>query len=249
MKYHCPSRKGHTCLIADRSQRSESANTSSPKMRNTMKIILSTDYIEWHHQKRWCRESSGWWTSWGEMVSTSWHLSPKETRTIVSFTAQLSKLAHWSIERDCFTFNITLKRPTFHTAWNIIRCCIYLQPPGIYCPLSSQWEIFKKCVIEVLVGMTCLNIGDHRKNLLHLGKIQISRCYVLANHGRVVKGELHYFSDANTFEYGQCSYLRLNNKDGCSLGFHHGKILHVSHKSHHYSKVRSDSSSSLSQSE
>lgn len=45
-------------------------------------------------------------------------------------------------------------------------------------------------------------------------KIQIARCYVPANFEEVVKRELHHFSDASTTGYGQCSYLRLRNKDG-----------------------------------
>lgn len=47
-----------------------------------------------------------------------------------------------------------------------------------------------------------------------LKKIQIARCYVPANFGRVVKRELHHFSDASTTGYGQCSYLRLKNEHG-----------------------------------
>lgn len=41
----------------------------------------------------------------------------------------------------------------------------------------------------------------------------MARCYVPANFGEVVKKELYHFSDASTSGYGQCSYLRLINKD------------------------------------
>ncbi len=59
-----------------------------------------------------------------------------------------------------------------------------------------------------------------RKDLVNLEKMQIARCYVPANFGKVVKRELHHFSDASTTGYGQCSYQRVKNEDGdvhCAL--------------------------------
>lgn len=59
-----------------------------------------------------------------------------------------------------------------------------------------------------------------KSDLINLQKVNIARSYVPANFGRVVKTELHHFSDASTSGYGQCSYLRFRNENGnfhCSL--------------------------------
>ncbi len=53
-----------------------------------------------------------------------------------------------------------------------------------------------------------------KSDLINLEKIQIARCYLPVNFGEVVKRELHYFSDASTTGYGQCTYLRLVNSNG-----------------------------------
>ena len=59
-----------------------------------------------------------------------------------------------------------------------------------------------------------------QRDFINLQKINIARCYLPANFGEVVETELHHFSDASTNGYGQCSYLRVKNKNGeihCSL--------------------------------
>ena len=53
-----------------------------------------------------------------------------------------------------------------------------------------------------------------KRDLVNLEKVQIARCYMPTDFGKVEKRELHHFSDASTTGYGQCSYLRLINKDG-----------------------------------
>lgn len=54
--------------------------------------------------------------------------------------------------------------------------------------------------------------------MAHLDNVTIPRTYSPAGFGKVLKAELHHFSDASTKGYGQCSYLRLQNEDGdCTL--------------------------------
>ena len=45
-------------------------------------------------------------------------------------------------------------------------------------------------------------------------RIHVARCYQPAGFGKVIKTELHHFSDASTTGYGQCTYLRLKNERG-----------------------------------
>ncbi len=53
-----------------------------------------------------------------------------------------------------------------------------------------------------------------KRDLQNLQKIDVPRTYAPFNFGKPVKAELHYFSDASTHGYSQCSYLRLKNKEG-----------------------------------
>ena len=48
---------------------------------------------------------------------------------------------------------------------------------------------------------------------MKLERISIPRCFKPDNFDRVIRMELHHFSDASTEDYGQCGYLRLINED------------------------------------
>ena len=56
-------------------------------------------------------------------------------------------------------------------------------------------------------------------DLENLQKRQIPRCFIPENLGNVQRIELHHFSDASTYGYGQCSYIRVVSeyKVHCSL--------------------------------
>ena len=59
-----------------------------------------------------------------------------------------------------------------------------------------------------------------RNGLLQLEELHIARCLRPPNFGELEKIEIHHFSDASPYAYGQCSYLRLVNTLGqvhCSL--------------------------------
>ncbi|XP_066499342.1 uncharacterized protein [Hoplias malabaricus] len=53
----------------------------------------------------------------------------------------------------------------------------------------------------------------------NLEKIQIPRCYSPENFGKILRTELHHFSDASSRGYGQCTYIRLVSEDSvhCTL--------------------------------
>lgn len=50
-----------------------------------------------------------------------------------------------------------------------------------------------------------------QNDFMNLEKVNIPRCYVPAEFGKIVKTEIHHFSDASTCGYGQCPYLRMVN--------------------------------------
>ncbi|KAL7870303.1 hypothetical protein SRHO_G00078000 [Serrasalmus rhombeus] len=53
-----------------------------------------------------------------------------------------------------------------------------------------------------------------RSDLYNLDRIDIPRSYAPASFRKIVRTELHHFSDASISGYGQCSYLRLSNEEG-----------------------------------
>lgn len=133
----------------------------------------------------------------------------------------------WSIEKDCFKFDNTLKD----------------QPPtrrGILSTVASIYDPLGFLAPYVLIGKQILQEMCHQginwdnplpealrprweswqRDFGNLDKVNITRCYLPASF-RDIKGiELHHFSDASTSGYGQCTYLRaINEKEEihCSL--------------------------------
>ena len=71
-----------------------------------------------------------------------------------------------------------------------------------------------------------------RESLFHLERLKIQRCLKPAGFGEVVTAELHHFSDASTSGYGQCTYLRLLNRDSkvhCSLIIGKSRVAPLKH--------------------
>lgn len=127
---------------------------------------------------------------------------------------------YWNVEKDCFTFNITLKDqpPT--------RRGILSTVAAIYDPLGfiAPYVLKGKGILQEMCrqGMDWDDpLSEHlmprwecwKGDLNNLKNMQISRCYVPADFGDVVKREIHHFSDASNTGYGQCSYFRLINKN------------------------------------
>lgn len=127
----------------------------------------------------------------------------------------------WCIEKDSFTFRITLKdRPCTRRGILSTTSSIY-DPLGFAAPLLLNG---KKILQELCRGQ--VDWDDEvpedikarwmkwRSELRALQELLVPRCYKPADFGRVARVELHHFSDASTQGYGQCSYLRLKNEKG-----------------------------------
>ncbi|XP_055958550.1 uncharacterized protein LOC130013685 [Patella vulgata] len=133
----------------------------------------------------------------------------------------------WCIESDTFQFRICLKDQP-------------LTRRGILSTVSSIYDPLGLISPVILVGKQILqelcrahndwdsDIPDilrfrwekWRSSLSQLADVKIERCYKPKDFGDIVVNELHHFSDASTFGYGQCSYLRLidnNSNVSCSL--------------------------------
>ena len=127
----------------------------------------------------------------------------------------------WCIESDTFNFTLSLRdRPC-------TRC-------GILSTISSIYDLLGFVAPVLLEGKTILqelcrnNTGwddpvpndvqskwfKWKSELEDLQSFAIPRCYKPINFGRVVRAEIHHFSDACFKGYGQCSYLRLVKENG-----------------------------------
>ena len=56
-----------------------------------------------------------------------------------------------------------------------------------------------------------------KNTLVAMENINIPRCYKPTDFSHIVEYTLHHFSDASETGYGQASYLRMINENGCSL--------------------------------
>ncbi|KAK5907106.1 hypothetical protein CesoFtcFv8_004989 [Champsocephalus esox] len=133
----------------------------------------------------------------------------------------------WSMENDTFSFNIEPKdqSPTRRGLLSVVA--------SLYDPLGfvSPFALTGKCILQELCRR---GIGwddplpenlrswweEWKNGLQRLKEVTIPRCYHPQDFGKIVRVELHHFSDASNVGYGACSYLRYKNdkdKIHCSL--------------------------------
>lgn len=138
---------------------------------------------------------------------------------------------HWNIQSDSFKFHIPLKgQPT-------TRRGILSTVASIYDPLGfvAPYVLNGKRILQEMCHQgtswddpLSLALSQRWKKwqnyLVDLEKVDMPRCYVPADFGKIVKTEINNFSDASTCGYGQCSYLRMfNEKDEIHCTFLIGK--------------------------
>ena len=126
----------------------------------------------------------------------------------------------WCAESDTFQFRIIIQdRPLTRRGILSTLCSIY-DPLGFVAPLILMGK-------QILQDLCRCNadwddpIGEQLRpklkwwqNELHeLEKLKIPRCYKPEGFGEIKAVEVHHFSDTSLAGHGQCSYLRLLNKD------------------------------------
>ncbi|KAL0163339.1 hypothetical protein M9458_042735, partial [Cirrhinus mrigala] len=154
-------------------------------------------------------------------IPASEHATDTKTKDLTFNETQTERALgiYWNVEKDSFTFNITLKdQPPTRRGILSTVAAIYdplgfiapyvLKGKGILQEMCRQGTDWDDPLPECLKPRWECWKGD----LHNLKNVQINRCYVPADFGEVVKREIHHFSDASTTGYGQCSYLRLINK-------------------------------------
>ncbi|XP_026051006.1 uncharacterized protein LOC113037895 [Carassius auratus] len=138
---------------------------------------------------------------------------------------------HWNIQSDSFQFHIPLKgQPTTRRGILSTVASIY-DPLGFVAPyVLNGKRILQEMCRQGTGWDDPLSLAlspwweKWQNDFVNLEKVDISRCYVPADFGKIVKTEIHHFSDASTCGYGQCSYLRvINEKDEIHCTFLIGK--------------------------
>ena len=133
---------------------------------------------------------------------------------------------HWHVEDDSLTF-IARQIDQPNTRRGILSAVASIYDPlGFISPLVLEG---KSILQEMCKSGTKWDdpLPEHltsrwlewKKNCTELHEIQIQRCVRPGDIGEVFRTELHHFSDASNYGYGQCSYLRLVGKNGmhCTL--------------------------------
>ena len=140
----------------------------------------------------------------------------------------------WRMEDDIFSFSTSANdRPT--TKRGVLSGVSSLYDPlGIVAPfvLGGRMILQNLCRLELgwddEIPMSQRNRWDSWLNELpNLSQVQLSRCYVPRFFGKVVKRELHHFSDASEAGIGVVSYMRMTNDRGqvhCTFVFGKAKV-------------------------
>ena len=128
---------------------------------------------------------------------------------------------YWNIESDCFTFKVSPKNQPATRRGILSSVASIYDPLGFVAPYLLNGK-------KILQDMCHQGTGwddpiperlkswweKWQDDLVKMERIHVARCYQPAGFGKVIKTELHHFSDASTTGYGQCTYLRLKNERG-----------------------------------
>nr|XP_055045825.1 uncharacterized protein LOC129431793 [Misgurnus anguillicaudatus] len=127
----------------------------------------------------------------------------------------------WERESDCFKFKVQLKNQPASRRGILSTVASVYDPLGLIAPvlLSGKKILQEVCKRgsgwdDPLSDELRLRWERWKRDLNDLQKVDVPRTYAPTDFGNPVEAELHHFSDASTYGYGQCSYLRLKNKKG-----------------------------------
>ncbi len=121
----------------------------------------------------------------------------------------------WSLTDDAFQFHIALDEKPLTKGGIVSTIGSVYDPVGLIAPIFLPWKrILQKICAEggdwdepVSEEIRCA-WERWRMDLVTISQLRIARCYLPRDFGDVRRTELHHFSDASEYGYGQCSYLR-----------------------------------------
>ncbi|XP_028408200.1 uncharacterized protein LOC114530778 [Dendronephthya gigantea] len=128
----------------------------------------------------------------------------------------------WCAESDSFQFPIVLEAKPCTRRGILSTVSSIFDPIRFVDPLLLEGKSILQALCRQSIGWDDA-VPDEAKSrweewkldLVRMKGFSIPRCYKPLDFGRVVRTELHHFSDASVVGYGQCSYLRFI--DECDL--------------------------------
>ena len=143
--------------------------------------------------------------------------------TLQSLPIERAVGSFWDTESDSLQFNVKVpiySNPPDRRSVLSIIASVY-DPLGFIAPfvLSGKMILQQMCREDVTWNQPLpVHLLPRWKlwlhNLTQLSTVIIPRCFVIPQFGKVVRRELHHFSDASTMGYGQCTYLKQINEHG-----------------------------------
>ena len=127
----------------------------------------------------------------------------------------------WCIEIDKFIFRITLQDQPCTRRGILSTVNFVYDPLGLLAPVTLKGKMIlqEMCRDQLdwdspLPDRLKAEWNKWRFSLFKLQALEIPRCFKPDGFGNVERIEMHHFSDASSYGYGQCSYLRLVNDKG-----------------------------------
>lgn len=158
-----------------------------------------------------------------ERAVSSSHLNLSSDLTPVEYALGIQ----WHTESDCFSFNINLKDKPATRRGVLSVIASWYDPLGFVAPfvLSRKRVLQELCRRntgwdDLLPEDLHSRWEEWKVGLQTLSRVLIPRCYHPRGFGKIVRVELHHFSDASNVGYGACSYLKYKNEEKrvhCSL--------------------------------
>ncbi|XP_062248605.1 uncharacterized protein LOC133957162 [Platichthys flesus] len=133
----------------------------------------------------------------------------------------------WCVEADYFQFRVVVKENPLTRRGVLSTVASIYDPLGFVAPFILVGKQILQALCKDKVGWD-EDLPEHilpqweewLRDLPQLAALKIPRSYLPSNFGKVIRYELHSFSDASFQGYGACSYLRAISELGhisCSL--------------------------------
>ena len=128
---------------------------------------------------------------------------------------------NWDIKEDQFTFFINLPHNPFTKRGVLSTIASLYDPLGFVSPVVLEAKVFLQGLTRRKAGWDeeiTSSESERRSNWLsllsRLNEVSVPRCFKTQELANLKNAEIHNFSDASSFAYGACSYLRLIDENG-----------------------------------
>ena len=126
---------------------------------------------------------------------------------------------YWDIEEDCFTFKTKEDDKQLTRRGILSMVASLFDPLGLVAPtvLDAKRLLQKLCRDnygwdDPITPLDVASWIQWRKEYMYLAEIKIPRCFK-PQECKVKDVELHVFSDASSYGYGCCAYVRIRSSD------------------------------------